>query len=283
MRRITCRKGVVLLIAAVLGAAAPALAAGPGTYRAADPGARVVTGETLLESERFWPYRVSLLRDWKPDGRSEPLRAGARGILVRVEPNGLARVDFAREGRFAVPIDALDVVALANRVRNGEEPKLAPLFVHTIGTRLVDSEAATLRAIEMVRVYEPRVFLAVFADPSSDGFAGIARSLAPLRDAHGAMTVLFPQGRHPDATVHAKLRALGWPVAFLRDEYGEGYTRSLRGESAPLPAVMVLTPEGRVLFDRPWSGEESVSDLRRAIEKHAESEPGQPSRATSAP
>jgi hypothetical protein len=49
-----------------------------------------------------------------------------------------------------------------------------------------------------------------------------------------------------------KLRTLAWPVPFLMDQYGEGYAASLRGDGAASPGVMLLTREGRVIFQGPW-------------------------------
>jgi hypothetical protein len=66
------------------------------------------------------------------------------------------------------------------------------------------------------------------------------------------MTVLFPQGRHPDVQTREQLRALGWPVPFLLDQYSEGYTRSRLDEGTRLPAVMLQTPDGRVVYQNSW-------------------------------
>lgn len=237
----------------------------PSTYRAADPAAPVVTAGSLLGSERFWPYRVALRSDFTPPGGAAPLPAGTMGILVRVEDSGRARIHFGRDGRHELPVERTNLVEEANRVRAGEEQKIAPNLVHMIGTRLVDTEGPVLRAFDFSRVYEPERFVAVFADPSSEDFEALVAALAPLRATPGTMTVLFPQGEHPDPPLRERLRALGWPVPFLRDEYGEGYTRSLRPDDAPQPALMLLTPEGRVLLDQPFGGSATVAALRKAL------------------
>lgn len=253
-------------IALVLIQAAAVAMADPSSYRAADPTAPAVTAASLPSSERFWPYQVVLESPWQPEGAKAALPAGSIGVLVRVESPERALIHFGRGGRFETPISKTDLVERANRVRTGELQKPAPHFVHTIGTRLVDSASEKIRFVDLADVYAPRAFLAVFADPGGDGFEALAAALAPLREATGVMTVLFPQGDHPDVRTRETLRAAKWPVAFLRDEYGEGYTRSLRGDGAPLPAVMLFTPDGRVVFDRPW-GEGVATSLRVALEK----------------
>lgn len=253
----------ILLCALVAPSAAGAT--DPSTFRAADPAAPAVTAGNLLESERFWPYRVALRSEFTPAGAAAPLPAGSTGILVRAEDSGRARIHFGRDGCHEVPVERTNVVEAANRIRAGEEQKIAPNFVHMIGTRLVDTEGPVLRAFDLSRVYEPERFVAVFADPSSEDFEALVAALAPLRATPGTMTVLFPQGEHPDPPLRERLRALGWPVPFLRDEYGEGYTRSLRPDDAPQPTLMLLTPEGRMLLDQPFAGSATVAALRQAL------------------
>jgi hypothetical protein len=214
----------------------------------ADANAAPVTGRNLLASERFWPYQVALTRPWQPAGRAEPLVPGIAGVLIRVENGGNARIDFGRDGLFEVPIEATDLLANANRIRRGELDKLAANFVLDIGPRLVDSGSETLRPFGVRAAGERSGFLCVFADPSAAGFADLAAALAPLRDRERVLTILFAQGSHPDAALRERLRSLDWPIPFMLDHMSEPYTRSLLPEGTPLPAVLLLTREGRVLF-----------------------------------
>jgi hypothetical protein len=254
----------LLVLLALLAGPSGASSAEP-TYDAADPGAKVVSMDNLSASERFWPYQLELTSPWQPEGRSEPLPAGILGVLVRIEASGLARIDFGRDGRFEVPVDETDLLKRANEIRLGKRPKIAPNLVHAIGPRLVDAESPTIRALDFGASFEPTGFLAVFADPNAEGFAALATALTPLRNRHGVMTVLFPQGMHPDPATRDKLRALAWPVPFLMDQYGEGYTASLRGDGAASPGVMLLTREGRVIFQGPWR-EGTLSALTSALD-----------------
>ena len=73
----------------------------------ADPSPRVITSENLFQNERYWPYHVILEEAWKPrgfQGESFAWEQGTVGVLVRVEPGGLLRVDF---GRFGVHLESL--------------------------------------------------------------------------------------------------------------------------------------------------------------------------------
>ena len=49
-----------------------------------------------------------------------------------------------------------------------------------------------------------------------------------------------------------QLRSLEWPTPFVLDHLAEPYTPSLLGEGVELPALLLVTREGRVLFRGPW-------------------------------
>ena len=219
-------------------------------YDAADANAAPVTERNLLASERFWPYQVALVRPWRPAGRSEALVPGVAGVLIRVESGGDARIDFGRDGLYEVPVGLTDLVENANRIRRGELDKLASNFLLDIGPRLMDSGADSLRPFELRAAAARSGFLCVFADPTAEGFTALATVLAPLRDRDRVLTILFPQGDHPDVQLREQLRALGWPVPFVMDHLAEAYASSLLPDGAAPPALMLVTREGRVLFQR---------------------------------
>ena len=164
-----------------------------------------------------------------------------------------------------MPVASTDLVERANRVRRGELQKKAPNFVLAIGPRLVDTASAVPHQFSYERAGEQRGFLAVFADPGSEGFAELAKALAPLAERQGLLTILFPQGEHPDPEVYEKLRALKWTVPFVYSHLTGPYTRSLLPEQAARPAVQLQTPEGRVLFQSGWKSG-VVPELTAAVD-----------------
>jgi hypothetical protein len=243
-------------------AAAPEPADVP-EYHAENPRAAVVTEATLLENERFWPYQAAKTDD------------GSIGVLIRIEEGGKARLDFGRDGKRELPISATDLVARANQVRTGELDKVAPNFVYALGPRLVDSAAETLRPVRFSVVAEKPGFVCVFADPGAANFAEIAAGLAPLYERHGVMTILFPQGEHPDPALREKLRALKWTVPFVFDHLSEPYTRSLLDEGTKPPTIVLLTSEGRVLYESAWRPE-AVPELTNALVRAFGGKPAAP-------
>jgi hypothetical protein len=222
-----------------------ALAAAPPAselpeHHVADPRADAVTESTLLRNERFWPYRVTVNAD------------GSVGVLVRVEDGGLARVDFGRDGKRDIPVSETDLVVRANEVRLGMLEKPAPNFTLAVGPRLVDSAGAKLQPYPIAVAMEKPGFLCVFADPSAADFPEIAAALAPLYERHGVSTILFPQGEHPDPALREKLRALEWTVPFVYDHLSESYTRSLLDEGTKPPRIVLVSNEGRILYESAW-------------------------------
>lgn len=250
---------ILLLVLPALGAAGSGGLSDFPVYRAADPGAPRVTAANLLQSERFWPYRVTTTAPW------EGLAAGARGVLIRVREDGTARVDFGRKGIRRVPVDHTDLLAGANEVRLGERDKMAPNLLLALGSRLVDSTGDVPRALPYSTTAAHGLLLCVFADPSADDFETLARALAPLRERGEVLTVLFPQGRQPESAVIERLRALDWQVPFVFTHLSEPYTRTLVVAELAPPAVMLQTQEGRVLFEGGWSPD-VVPALSSALE-----------------
>lgn len=222
----------------------------------------------LLTNERFWPYHVGLPGPWQPPGAAALLPAGTSGVLIRVEEAGFARIDFGRDGLHRVPVAATDLVERANRVRRGELDKMAPNYALAIGSKLVDAAADPPRAFPFRDALVQRAFLSVFADPRGEGFEALAAALEPLRSRAGLLTVLFPHGERPGPEVWERLRAIGWPVPFVQDQLAGAYTRSLLPDGAAPPALLLQSPEGRVLFQGA-ADPGVVTALRAAVDEAA--------------
>jgi hypothetical protein len=229
------------------------MSSGVPHHVAKDPAAPVVTRENLMESERFWPYKVALTRAWTADGATQSPPVGFDGVLIRVEDRAVARIDFGRDGLHSVPVDATDLVERANRVRLGETEKTAPNFVLAIGPRLVDPFVHGAFAFRRFFGYDR--YLAVFARVDDEGFEDMARSLEPLRRRGDLLTIFFPLGRTPDVEVRKKLNAVGWNVPYVFAHLSDPYARSLLSEGNGPPAVALQTAEGRVLFESGWTAE----------------------------
>jgi hypothetical protein len=244
-------------------------AAAPGA-RAASDGTEVVSEANLLASERFWPYHVRLVRDWQPPGSPKPIRKGTIGVLIRVENAGRARVDFSRSGLRDVPIAETDLLENANRIRRGELRKGAPNLVTAIGSRLVDPAVPSPFAPE--QMVSNRGFLCVFADPAAESFAALARALSPLRERAGVLTILFPYTKLGDAEVAAALRKLGWEAPFVTTSLSALYGRTLLPDHTPVPAVLLQTGEGALLFSTAWR-DDLVPELRAAMDRALGPEP----------
>jgi hypothetical protein len=271
MNRMILSLSLVVLLPAkpVLAADAPTANELPA-HRAADSAAAAVTADNLLESERFWPYRLSLRRTWKPADGDRLIASGSTGVLIRVEEGGSARVDFGRDGIHDVPVGETDLVESANRIRTGELDKQAPNFVLSMGPRLLDPAAEPLAAFPLLDAYGQRAFLTVFGDLKQ--LAAMAPTLAPLAGRRGVLTILLPQGEHPNAQVREELRRIGWAVPFVYDHLAEAYTPSLLPSNLEPPAVVLQTAEGRVLFASRW-GTDVGARLAAALEAEVGGEP----------
>jgi hypothetical protein len=234
------------------------------TAPAPDPDA--ITYANLYEHEADWPYQIQLTKNWKPEGWEGRFGFGM-GVLVRVEPSGLLRIDFASLGKYQVPADETNVLDEANKIRSGERIKTRPNFVVAVGTRLLDPKVDPPEPVSRERTETARAYLLVFVDPESPAFREIARDLAAdLESSEGAMAVLVPQGGLRDGGVLNACRAAGWTAPFLLDHFAKPLTESMLGDMPDSPQVMLVTPEGRLLFSQAWN-QDVIDDLERALER----------------
>jgi hypothetical protein len=244
---------------------APAAQGEMPDHHAEDPKAPIVTADNLAANDRFWPYTVELHAAWSPAAGKPAIPAGTRGVLIRVDAGRRARVDFGRYGIFEVPLAATDAVDAANQIRLGKVRRPLPSFIEAIGPRLASSSADSLRAVPMEAVYPYDGFLCVFADPSSAPLMSeLARTLAPF-DRPDVMTVFFPQGRPMDAAVREKLRALDWKPPFVFQHLSEPYTPTLLSDGVTPPAVLLVSREGRLILQEPWT-DQSPQHVAKAID-----------------
>lgn len=225
-------------------------------YDPRDPDAPPVTEQNLLEHDSLWPFWVDLTREWQPPGRDWPLPRGRTAVLLRVEPGGVARLDFGRFGTYPVPVSVTDLVERANQVARGERHKQEPNLLRLIGSQAIDPGEVEAVAFDFEVMARSRAFLDVFADPMSESFAGLAAALATLSERPGLRLVLFPQGHTGTGDVTRRLRALGWKGVFVFPHTSGGFTRSLLAEGTPQPALLLQSPEGRVAFEASWSGDD---------------------------
>lgn len=236
-------------------------------HEIAQPDAPVVTPRNLLASERFWPYRVGLVKSWLPPGRSQELRVGTTGVLIRVEPEGRALVDFGRDGRFEVPIAKTDLLEGANRLRRGETSKAAPNYVLAIGPRLIDSAADPPRGLPFRDVLGFDAFLSVFVDGEEEALAAVAASLDRFVGRPGLLTVVFPQGRRPDSELWERLRELGWRVPYVYAHLAEPYTATLLPAGLLPPAILLQSDEGRLLLAESFTPD-VAGRIEAALDEH---------------
>lgn len=235
-------------------------------FSASDPSAPPVSEINLMTSERFWPYTVSLVSEWRAGSDGRTLAAGSKGVLVRVDSHERVRIDFGRDGIVEVPVDRTDLIAGANAIRTGEARKDAPNLTWAIGARILDGGADEVGLYGMEHALAKRGFLMIFVDPAdAPTYASMARALAPMNDRHDVLTIVVPQGRESDEEMLALQKRVGWSAAFMLGHLAIPYTTSLLPGTAGAPYVILQTNEGRVIAEGPWS-EDLVPRLATALD-----------------
>lgn len=217
---------------------------------AVSPGEIGLTAENIREHENLWPNNVALIAGWTPEAGGDPLKAGYRGALIRVEENGRVRVAFGRHGNHVVPIERTDLVERANQIRRGELHKVAPCFLAHFGTQFIEIVGEDVSPVQTPRIAHAQRFLLVLADPRSPGFEQEAKTLASLREGIPDLQILyFPIGlAHQEiAPVRDVLTRSGLMVPFAYPAAADVHVRALFGSVPESAEAVLITPDGRIL------------------------------------
>lgn len=242
-------------------------------FDASDPNSAAVTAENLLEREQFWPYHTALTQNWLPaDGTAGQLAAGLSGILLRIKENGTdALVDFGRNGLHAIPVSYLDVVVRAEAIRAGTGEKRAENLVLRIGGRLVDGAAASLRPFIYDHEKNYQLWMVLFAAPGSVEFQEMHAFFAEYTPQDASVfPMLFPLGAKEDAEVLSILQEKEWGIPFVYHFLAPSYLRSMQPENVKGPAVVLFSPEGRLILAKEWSpsaGYEVIRELEARVNR----------------
>ena len=219
----------------------------PDVYSIADPSADVIMADNLLDGERFWPYRVARTSAEHSGQDGDSVSVDLQGVLLWVEPDGRACVDFGRDGIHRIAVAQTDLLQQANRIRLGEEVKSAPNLIYSLGPRLIDAAIEPARPLDLLKFAEWKRIIALSGDPDDPRMTAWAEQIAALPGAAERLQVFFPIAEKPNGTVAELVRA--WPGrwTFAFDHLSEHYAKLYVGEESSEPRVVVLTPEGRPL------------------------------------
>lgn len=238
----------------------------------APPGELVLTAENIREHEKFWPTNVAMVSGWTPEAGTAPLLAGYRGALIRVEGKDRVRVAFGRHGNHEVPIDRTDLVERANQIRRGELHKVAPCFLAHFGTQFIELLGDEVSPVQTPRIAYAKRFLLVLADPRAPGFEEAAKTLAPLRETHPDLQILyFPIGLAHEAfaPVRDVLTRSGFMVPFAYPAAADVHARALFGRLPSSAEAVLISPEGRILERFPLDAPDLADRVRLAADEPA--------------
>lgn len=248
---------------------APGAARTPQTevphHDASAPSQAPVTLADAASRDFFWPYHVALTQPLS-DAPSVPI--GMPGVLIRVETDQRALIDFGRDGLHHVPLADTDLVARAETIRLGHTHKEAPNFTYMIGARLIRSDSEKPAQLPFAAAVGHQAFLCLFVPTEGESLEMIMRDLAPLLPHPGLLPILFPLGEATDLSIHARLRAAGQTWAYVHDHLADSYATSLLPKDLTPPTLLLVNNEGRLLHAAPWSAS-AANELAEQLGKLA--------------
>ena len=235
-------------------------------FNMADPTAPEVNNSNVLESERFWPYQIQTNGNLTEGESGEVPPVGTAGVLLFVEEDALSlTADFGRDGIFKIPVASTDIIERANHNRLVAHAKKAPNLVVRFGNKLVDAQSPTLIPFRYPVGKQFDAWIFFIADPLSMEFTQMAEAFKYLRADEGAIMPIFvPTGSLEDKQVLELLQTLEWPGPFVYKYLASAYLPGFLLDGIVPPAVIVASPEGRMIYLANWS-EQTVPVIKEKL------------------
>ena len=249
-------------------------------HKAVSPGQATfeITAENIFDYEQYWPNIIQVSADWQPPPGAPNRPQVLQGVLVRIEQNGTVRMDLARYGRADLSIAQTDIVERANAVYRGEVFKHEGNLTLQIGNILVSSEASAPGPQSSRPIKMAPVLLCVFADPRAEEFGALAKRLAEFSRATQIVPIFIPQNveRGDLEFVHATLREHAWTAPFVYPDRAPVRTEILLREPPEASHLLLLTREGRILFNEPYDAEAALEQVQEIAASFPDGAPLRP-------
>lgn len=241
-------------------------------FNIADPSAHEINDSNFLESERFWPFHIQFTGDQTDGGSQKMPPVGAMGVLLFFGEDGHSlTADFGRDGIFKLPVGATDLIEGANHNRLVPHAKKAPNLVLRYGNKLVDAQSPTLIPFRYPVGKRFDAWIIFIADPLSLEFAQMAEAFKHVSPNQGAIMPIFvPIGSMEDKQVLELLQTLEWSGPFVYKYLASAYLPGLSLSGITPPAVIVSSPEGRLIYAGNWSPE-TVPAIEEKLQAFRES------------
>ncbi|MGC9450973.1 MAG: hypothetical protein ACP5I4_05945 [Oceanipulchritudo sp.] len=225
-----------------------------------------MTPESAYEHSEYWPFYVSLVESIDSNGMN--LKAGARGVLIRMTGPDGALVDFGRHGLATLPVGKTDLLDRAQSIREGLETKEFPNFVYHLGPRLIVPTEGRPGFHDLSRLTARRYFLTVYTSAERHLMESIATVLDRLKEPleTGNVFILFmPVGEKDDFVFSRSLLDHGLEHPFVYSHLAEIYTDSLHHDVSELPLLVLNDADGKIILKEASIDASGLDRLQRAL------------------
>lgn len=219
--------------------------------------------ESIAEQSEFWPPYLALKEAVHDDGRV--YKSGLKGVLIRVENDSKALIDFGRKGLLAVEIERTDFRERAEEIRSGEMDKEYPNWTMMVGRGFFEVRNGTLQPVPLSALVDFESFLFVYlaGQEEMEGFATYARQLdsrvEALEEAKCFPVVLHTQPKDGNDGIRKLLEEVGLELPFMRAHLTRAYAMSMQHAPEFFPHGVLTDAEGKTLVTQ--AAEESGADF----------------------
>lgn len=206
---------------------------------------------SIVEQSKYWPPYVTMRETVEQDGRV--YKAGLKGVLIRVEDDSEAIVDFGRKGILRVAIKQTDLLENARKIHSGIVEKEYPNWTMMVGRGFFEVRDGKLQPVSLDTLtdYESFLFIYLAGPEEMDDFATYARELdsrlEALREAKCFPVVLHTQPTGGNDGIRTLLEEVGLELPFMRTHLTQAYTMSMQHAPEFFPNGVLTDAEGKTL------------------------------------
>lgn len=215
---------------------------------------RAAPAVDLVRDEDLIPFYTQVTQ--RVEAESGVLEPGEQVVVVRPVSATSVLVNASRKGTFTLPLDATDLSAALNRMKQEDDPnlKLVPRMSFFLANRVVSGESDWLEPVRDTLVYSATRWILLYGDASAETTGAALRAAddfyEKLSESEREKTVFVYMDVAGDKVAMQDLAAKFKPSIQCMPGYlSRGYTQSFEhvDESAQLPQLVELASSGRLL------------------------------------
>lgn len=210
--------------------------------------------ETIVEQSKYWPPYVTMRETVEQDERV--YKAGLKGVLIRVEDESEALIDFGRKGILRVAIKQTDLLEGARAIHSGVVEKEYPNWTMMVGRSFFEFRDGELHPVSLdsLLTYDSFLYIYLGEPEVMKNFATYARELdarvGALKEANCFPVIVHTKPTGGNGRIRKLLEKVDLEIAFMRAHLTQAYTLTMQHAPESFPHGVLTDAEGKTLVSQ---------------------------------